>query len=203
MSALQPAREPKSRPAVFLDRDGTLNREIQGAVADPRQLELYPGAGAALARLAGAGFALVCVTNQSALARGWITEAQLAAVHAGLQERLAVQGARLDLILHCPHHPTQGRPPLRTACACRKPAPGLLLEARDRLGLDLSASWMIGDAGRDAEAARRAGVRPILVETGKGRDEHRALREAGAELPPLVADLAAAAVLILAAAQGR
>lgn len=158
-----------SRPAVFLDRDGTLIDEL-GYLDDPERVRLYPGAGKALARLREAGLATVLVTNQSGVARGLFDEARLAQVHARLEQLLAADGARLDLILYCPHHPEIGAPPYRRTCACRKPEPGLFLDARRRLDLDLGRSWAIGDSRRDLEAARRAGVRHVLlVATGKGR----------------------------------
>jgi len=176
--------------AVFLDRDGTLNREV-GYIGDPADLELVPGAPAALERLAAAGFALVVVTNQSAIGRGLYTRAQVDAVHARLEAGLAAAGVRLDGIFVCPHAPDAD-------CDCRKPAPGLFLQARDALGIDLAASWMVGDTVKDMAAARAAGVRPVYVMTGWGERDRPAAMAAG--LPPedVVPDLAAAAARILA-----
>lgn len=191
-------REP--RGAVFLDRDGTLNRELEQPPAHPDELELLPGALAAAARLHRAGFVLVVVTNQSAVARGRVTQAQLHAVHAALRARCAEAGAPLAGVYACPHHPDDGAPPYRRPCACRKPAPGLLLRAARDLNLDLGASWLVGDAARDLEAARRAGVRPLLVRTGKGAAEEQRLREEGAPPPDTATDLGAAAARVL---QGR
>ncbi len=181
------ARAP--RPAVFLDRDGVLTREDEWVLA-AAQVELLPGAARAVARLNAAGLPVIVVTNQSALARGWLDERGLRAIHARLGELLAAEGARLDAIYHCPHHPSEGEGALRTACACRKPAPGMLLRAAREHGLDLARSWMIGDALRDLEAAWTAGARAALVLTGKGAGEvERAVRR-----PDLVAADAAAAV---------
>jgi histidinol-phosphate phosphatase family protein len=176
--------------AVFLDRDGTLNREV-GYIGDPADLELVPGMPAALARLTAAGFALVVITNQSAIGRGLYTRAQVDAVHARLAAELAAAGVRLDGIFVCPHAPDDG-------CDCRKPAPGLFLQARDALGIDLAASWMVGDTVKDMAAARAAGVRPVYVTTGWGERDRAAALAAG--LPPddVVPDLAAAAARILA-----
>ncbi len=188
------------RPAVFLDRDGTLNVEREGALRDPRELELIPGSAEAVARLAQAGFAVVVVTNQSAVGRGWMTLEELAAVHAELLRQLALAGGRVDAIHFCPHHPTEGRGPFRTACACRKPAPGMFLSAIEELDLDPERSWAIGDARRDVEAARAAGLRTLMVATGKGSGEHAALLAAGGDVPPCFADLAAAVDHLLAAA---
>jgi D-glycero-D-manno-heptose 1,7-bisphosphate phosphatase len=150
------------RPAVFLDRDGTLNEE-RSFITRPEALRLLPGVGAALQLLRAAGFACVVVTNQSAIARGLMTEADLARVHDELHRQLAAAGAVLDGIYHCPalgEHPE------------RKPAPGLLLRAAVELHLDLAQSWMIGDSPRDVRAGQRAGCRGcILVRTGKPLEE--------------------------------
>jgi D-glycero-D-manno-heptose 1,7-bisphosphate phosphatase len=181
-----------SRRAVFLDRDGTLNIE-RDQVRTPADLELIPGAIDALNALSAAGYALVVVTNQSARARGLISEEELDAVHASLRATLKASAVELTDILHCPHHPTAGEPPLRTVCDCRKPEPGLLTEAAEKHGLDLSRSWLIGDAARDIEAGRRAGVQTLLVETGKGASERSAFDPA-----MVVADIKAAAERIIA-----
>lgn len=186
------------RPTVFLDRDGTLNREA-GFVTRAADLDVLPGARGALQRLHDAGYRLVVVTNQSGIARGLLDEHDLAEIHERLRELLAREGARLDAILHCPHHPDEGEPPLRCACACRKPAPGLLLEAARRFELDLGSSWIVGDGLRDLEAGARAGLAgAVLVLTGKGRAELAAAPEPGSlRTAP---DLPAAARLILAEA---
>jgi histidinol-phosphate phosphatase family protein len=176
--------------AVFLDRDGTLNHEV-GYIGDPAELALVPGAPAALARLAAAGFALVVVTNQSAIGRGLYTRTQVDAVHARLAAELAAAGVRLDGIFLCPHAPDDG-------CDCRKPAPGLFLQARDALGIDLAASWMVGDTVKDMAAARAAGVRPVYVTTGWGERDRAAALAAGLPQDDVVPDLAAAAARILA-----
>jgi len=186
--------------AVLLDRDGTLT--VEGEWLTRRQdLVLVPGAAAALARLSAAGWKLVLVTNQSAVARGLITPAHLVEIHAELQEQLAARGARLDAIYSCPHHPTEGVGEYRVECECRKPKPGLVLQAARELGLDLPRCWMIGDAARDLEAGWAAGVPGILVATGKGRAEIEGLRERGREPEAFVADLPAAAEWILSRAR--
>ena len=189
--------------AVLLDRDGTLT--VEGEWLTRRQdLVLVPGAAAALARLSAAGWKLVLVTNQSAVARGLITPAQLEEIHAELQERVAAggkrvagRGARLDAIYSCPHHPTEGVGAYKVECECRKPKPGLVLQAARELGLDLPRCWMIGDAARDLEAGWAAGVPGILVATGKGRAEIVRLLERGRGPEAFVADLPAAAEWIL------
>lgn len=188
--------------AVFLDRDGTLIDEL-GFLARPEELRLYPWAAAAVRRLNEAGLAAIVVTNQSGIARGLFGERELAAIHARLAEELAQQGAHLDDVLHCPHHPTEGQPPLRCVCACRKPAPGLVLEAARRHGLDLARSWMIGDSRRDLECGARAGLRgSILVRTGKGAQELAGLA-AGAAPVHVARDVLAAVETLLALDQGR
>lgn len=158
------------RAAVLLDRDGVLTREDEW-VLRPDQVELLPGAARGVRALNDAGVPAIVVTNQSAVARGWIDEDGLAAIHARMHALLAERGARVDLVLHCPHHPTEGVGALRRACECRKPRPGLLLRAAQERALDLRACWMVGDAARDVEAARAAGAHAALVLCGKGRRE--------------------------------
>jgi D-glycero-D-manno-heptose 1,7-bisphosphate phosphatase len=185
------------RRAVFLDRDGTLLDEL-GFLARPEDLVLLPGAAEGVRQLNAAGLCAVVITNQSGIARGLFGEAELAAVHARLESELARAGAHLDAILHCPHHPEEGRGELRRACTCRKPAPGLLHAAAERLGLALEASWIVGDSLRDLEAGRRAGLAGgVLVLTGKGAEERTRLEPGAREL--VAADLPAAVRAILAA----
>jgi histidinol-phosphate phosphatase family protein len=159
------------RPAVFLDRDGVLNDgvpdpdtgELESPLR-PRDVRLRPGAAAAARALAGAGYALVCVSNQPAAAKGKTTVPELQVVHERVLELLAREGVRLDASYLCHHHP-QGRvPELSGPCACRKPAPGMLLAAARDLGLRLGASWMVGDTDADMAAGGAAGCRTVLVE---------------------------------------
>jgi D,D-heptose 1,7-bisphosphate phosphatase len=168
------ARSIRGHPAIFLDRDGTLNIEI-GGVRHPQDLELIPGVAEALIALRNSGFYLVVVTNQSIIARGQASEDDVAAVHRRLESELGKAGAHLDGIYVCPHHPDIGLPgeraDLKIVCDCRKPAIGLVERACRDLSIDRSASWMIGDQTRDVEMARRAGLRSILLLTGAaGRD---------------------------------
>ncbi len=185
------------RPAVFLDRDGPLNRELERAPTRPGELELLAGALAGVARLAQAGFALVVLTNQSAIARGALEFEQLAAVHAELARLLAEAGAALAGIYVCPHHPEQGQAPYRRACSCRKPASGLLERAAFELDLDLAHSWVVGDAERDLAAGECLGIPGVLVLTGKGPAELARLTAAGRAPEHVAAGLAEAAELIL------
>lgn len=140
---------------VFLDRDGTLTRDA-GYTHRLEDYALLPGVPEALARLAAAGFRLAVVTNQSGIGRGLFDEAAYRAFQRRLTEDLAGQGVRLEASFHCPHTPDAG-------CACRKPQPGLLLQARDALGADLRRSWMVGDARRDVEAGLAAGCRAVWL----------------------------------------
>ena len=153
-----------TRRAVFLDRDGTLV-EHYDYITDPSQLALLPNAAKALDRLKARGFALVLITNQSAIARGMITEARLDAIHQRLKALLAEQGAYLDAIYFCPFHPEAAIPRYRRESDHRKPAPGMLLQAAADLHLDLQNSWMVGDDDRDIEAGRNAHCRTILIDS--------------------------------------
>ncbi|MGE3175443.1 MAG: D-glycero-alpha-D-manno-heptose-1,7-bisphosphate 7-phosphatase [Planctomycetota bacterium] len=180
--------------AVFLDRDGTLNREI-GFFGDPDRLELLPGVRPALERLRAAGFALVVVTNQSGIARGYYGERDLAAVHRRMQEQL---GPVLRAFLHCPHHPDEDGP-YGGPCDCRKPAPGLLHRARTLLGVDFEGSYLVGDSARDVLAARGLPLRTVHVRSGKPVERERAaLAAAQFAVDAEVADLPAAVDWILA-----
>lgn len=157
-------------PAVFIDRDGTLSEEV-GYVNHPARLRLLPRSAEAVRLLNQAGIRVVVVTNQSGVARGYFSEEILHAVNAKLVAELKAAGAFLDGLYVCPHHPTEGAPPFRARCDCRKPKPGLLLRAARELGLDLPASYMVGDKSSDILVGKRAGVTPILVLTGYGLGE--------------------------------
>lgn len=184
---------------VFLDRDGTINEEA-GLIADPARLRPIAGAAAAIKRLKAAGAAVAVVTNQSVVARGLIDERGLERVHERLRELLAAEGAAVDMILYCPHHPETHHPEAndpryRRDCSCRKPKPGLLLEAAASAGLSPAACYMVGDSTRDIAAGIAAGCRAtVLLETGfAGKDGE--CPDAASDVT--VADLAAAADWIL------
>jgi D-glycero-D-manno-heptose 1,7-bisphosphate phosphatase len=186
-------RAEARRSAVFLDRDGTLNREI-GHFGDPARVEILPGVPEALRLLEGAGFLLVVVTNQSAIARGIATRSGVDASNARLASLLEGEGVRLQGFYVCPHHPDLTGP-----CACRKPAPGLLFEAARDLGIDLRRSFLVGDKHSDILAGRRAGTRTVLLATGHGREEiDRGPGEEGATPDHVSESLGDAAEWILA-----
>lgn len=152
-------------PTVFLDKDGTLIEDVPYNVA-PDKIRLTNGAAEGLKRLQKAGYRLVVVTNQSGVARGYFPEQALQAVEERLRELLRAHGVVLEGFYYCPHHP-QGKVPRYTRdCQCRKPKPGLLLEAANASGTDLSRSWLIGDILHDIEAGRRAGCRTVLLDNG-------------------------------------
>jgi len=185
-----------SRPAVFLDRDGTLVEELP-YLHDPERLALMPGAAAALSALARAGFALVLVTNQAGVARGLYGEDAVERVHRRLGELLAAGGVALDGVYYCPHHPDGRVAAYARACRCRKPAPGMLEAAAGDLGLDLTASYLVGNDPVDVGAARAAGAAPVFVTTGQA---------AGRPPPPSVPalpSLAAAARAVLETEVGQ
>lgn len=163
-------------PAVFLDRDGTLNEE-RGFLKSADQLELLSSVGPALKKLRDGGYRLVVVTNQPVLARGEATEADLVEIHKRLEWELGKLGTFVDRIYFCPHHPDSGfegeRRELKIDCACRKPGTAMVETACRDLLLDTSRSWMIGDRTIDIEMARRAGLGSVLVATGAGGDDGR------------------------------
>lgn len=185
------------RPGVFLDRDGTINREVD-YLADPELFELLPGVGEGLARLRDAGFGLVVVTNQSGIARGLLDERILAEIHARMARDLAAFGVEIDLALYSPYHPDVGPPAFRAESACRKPGPGMLLEGAARMNIDLRRSWTVGDSLRDIEAGRAVGVQGVLVRTGKGRSQEPRAGSLAGGAPPIVDGFAEAVDHILA-----
>ncbi|WP_243371997.1 D-glycero-beta-D-manno-heptose 1,7-bisphosphate 7-phosphatase [Geotalea sp. SG265] len=164
----------ETKRAVFLDRDGTINveKEYLYRIHDCR---LIPNAAEAVRLLNDAGFLVVVVTNQSGIGRGYYDELQLEALHRHMEQELTRAGARIDAWYFCPHHPDHGTGDYRRECACRKPLPGMLLQAAADLSIDLAASFMIGDKMADVEAGRAAGCRSLLVRTGYGSSEEQFL----------------------------
>lgn len=149
-----------SRRFVLIDRDGTLNVE-KHYLSDPDQLELYPGAGAAVRRLNQLGVGVVVVTNQSGIARGYFDLARLAEIHRRLDELLAAEGAHLDGLYVCPHGPDED-------CACRKPRPGMISQAVADHGFDPARAFVVGDKEVDVELGHGVGAVSFLVRTGHG-----------------------------------
>jgi len=180
------------RPAVFLDRDGTLIEHVH-YLSDPAMVSLLPGAALALKRLRRAGFTTVLVTNQSAIGRGMLAVNRLDEIHTELNRQLALQGATIDGIYYCPDAPkTDDRTVVESPD--RKPGPGMLLRAAAELNLDLGASWMVGDVISDVLAGLNAGCKSILVQTGP---TSQAEAETVAGLAPIAPDLAVSVDLIL------
>lgn len=146
--------------AIFLDRDGTVNRYV-GFLTHIEDMELVKGAAEAIRRINESGYLAVIVTNQPVIARGEVSEQELAEIHRKLETLLGNEGAYVDDIFYCPHHPHKGyageRPEYKIECECRKPKPGLLLQAAEKYHIDLQDSWMIGDGIADMEAGLRAG----------------------------------------------
>jgi D-glycero-D-manno-heptose 1,7-bisphosphate phosphatase len=188
------------RPAIFLDRDGVLNELI----ADPesglgesplrvQDVRLISGAAAAASSLRAAGYALVCVTNQPAAAKAKTTVTEIEAIQRRVAELLRAEGVQIDAWRMCLHHPAGVVAELAGACECRKPAPGMLLDAAAELDIELAASWMVGDSDTDVLAGQAAGCRTMLIE-----HPDSAHKRSGSPSPELVAgDLGEGAALLL------
>ena len=184
------------KPAVFIDRDGTILDEM-GYVVPGAAITLYPFSAPAIVKLTQAGLRVVVITNQGGIALGMYDHAFVDRTHKELDERLARDGARITAWYYCPHHPEGKVPEFTQACECRKPGIAMLEQAARDLQIDLSMSWVVGDQWRDIELARRAGARGILVRTGYGAGLEEKWPE-HLEPPPLVCDdlLAAAEHII-------
>ena len=183
------------RPAVFLDRDGTLLEEA-GYLDRLERLVFFPYAIDSVRALNRGGFAVVIVTNQSGVGRGLYDEAFVRRSHDVVAARLADGGARADGIYYCPHHPEATVAGYKQQCDCRKPAPGLLKRAASELGLDLARSFSVGDKWTDVQVGQAAGARGILVRTGYGRG-NEASTPPGVSPAAIVDNVAAAAAWIL------
>ncbi len=163
------SKQPMNR-AVFLDRDGTVNVEV-GYLSDLSQLRLIPGAGAAIKRLNEKGFKVVLVTNQSGVARGFFPESFVHETHDLLKQMLLQEGAYIDSIYYCPHHPKVGNSHYTKECDCRKPGTGMIDRAAKDLSIDIKKSFVVGDKWSDVELGQRAGAISILVKSGFGPDD--------------------------------
>jgi D-glycero-D-manno-heptose 1,7-bisphosphate phosphatase len=184
------------RVGVFLDRDGTINEEI-GFLKSPDELALIPGAAASIRTLNQRGYATCVISNQSGVARGIVAEEDLVRIHARMHEQLRSEGAHIDRIYYCPHHPREGLPPYNVNCTCRKPLPGMLLQGARELDIDLARSFTVGDRIVDVQAGHAAGTRALLVLTGYGRETVEECRRAGVLPDAIVPNLAAATEYIL------
>ena len=182
------------KPAIFMDRDGTLSHEV-GYVNHLSRFRLLPWTVDAVRLINRSGWLAVVVTNQAGVARGYFPESLIHEVHASLRESLAAGGARLDGLYFCPHHPTVGEPPYRQDCDCRKPRPGMLRRAQADLGIDLARSWVVGDRMGDLELAWKVGARGAMVKTGYGLGELAYDVPRARRAPDLVAEHLLEAVL--------
>lgn len=185
------------RPAVFLDRDGTINEEV-GYLHEVERLSLIPGAAVAIKRLNDHALLAVCISNQSGVARGYHSEDAVLEINTRLEELLWAEGARLDGIYFCPHHPTEGEDPYRIDCGCRKPGTAMIEQAVSDLSIDLARSFLIGDRLTDIETAHNAGVKGVLVLTGYGAEEYAHVHPGYSAVPDHVSrDIAEAVDWIL------
>lgn len=178
-----------------MDRDGVILENRSDYIKSWGEVRFLPGIFAALRRLARSDYAVVMVTNQSAVGRGIISLDEAMVINEGVLTEIAAQGGRVDAVYMCPHRPDEG-------CACRKPAPGLLLKAAQDLELVMARSYVIGDAASDIQAAHAAGAQGILVLTGRGREQAALLSLGGKVNCPVGADLGAAVDYILAQEEG-
>jgi len=173
------------RPAVFMDRDGTISEEV-GYVNHPSRFRLFPYTSEAIRILNNNGWLAIVITNQAGVARGYFSEEVIVKVHDQLQSEL--ENARLDAIYYCAHHPSVGEPPYRFDCDCRKPKPGLINRAAKDFEIDQGVSWMVGDRYGDVELARNAGLRSAFVLSGYGRGEWEYQRHTWEHQPDVVCE---------------
>jgi D-glycero-D-manno-heptose 1,7-bisphosphate phosphatase len=177
----------RKRPAIFMDRDGTLSHEV-GYVNHPSRFRLYPWTVDAVRAINKAGWLAVVVTNQAGVARGYFPESVFEEVQKRLREEVEAGGAHLDAVYACLHHPTLGPPHYRVDCDCRKPRPGMLRRAQAELGADLQRSWVVGDRHGDLQLAWNVGARGALVKSGYGLGELTHLAPGWTRPPDLVAE---------------
>ena len=184
--------------AVFIDRDGTISEEV-GYINHPSRFSLFPYAASAVQHLNENGWLAILVTNQAGVARGYFSEDMIQTVHAVMTADLESNGAKLDAIYYCVHHPSVGEPPYRFDCECRKPKPGLISRAAKDFDIDLNESWMVGDRYSDIELARNAGLKSAFVLSGYGRGEWEHQRASWTEKSDLVAENLLEAVHLIVA----
>ena len=172
-----------SKPAVFLDRDGTIIEEV-GYIDSPDKVQLIAGADQAIKSFRNAGFKIIVVSNQSGVAHGYFDENTVLLINNRVAESLALNGAIIDAFYFCPHHPDIGDLDYRKDCECRKPKPGMLLQAVEEHEIDLSKSIMIGDKYTDVKAGKSLNLISILVLTGFGEEEYQKIRSNGLQPEP-------------------
>jgi D-glycero-D-manno-heptose 1,7-bisphosphate phosphatase len=182
-------------PAVFFDRDGTLNEDV-GYLDRLERLRIYPYATEALRVVSRAGYRIVIVTSQAGIALGFMDEPAVQRIHAHIVERMAEAGVPVDGVYYCPHHPNAKVEQYRVTCDCAKPKPGLLLQAARELDLDLARSFVVGDRWRDLLMGQTVGVRGLLVRTGYGETE-AGVTPAGGRAEAIVANAMEAASWIV------
>jgi D-glycero-D-manno-heptose 1,7-bisphosphate phosphatase len=175
------------RPALFMDRDGTISEEV-GYVNHPARFRVFPYTADAIKLLNENGWLAIVVTNQAGVARGYFAEDVIVQVHDRLRGELEKAAAKLDAIYYCAHHPSVGEPPYRLDCDCRKPKTGLIDRAAADFEIDLGRSWMVGDRYGDLELARNAGLHGALVLSGYGRGEWEYQRASWKLEPEVVAE---------------
>jgi D-glycero-D-manno-heptose 1,7-bisphosphate phosphatase len=191
-----------SRAGVFLDRDGTLNVEIS-FLRTPDELDMIPGAARAVKRLNDLGLVTCVISNQSGIARGYLTEADLEPIHDRLACELAREGAHLDRIYYCPHHPTEGIEPYNVECDCRKPRTGMLRKAILEFDLDPGISYVVGDRVADVQAGLAIGAMTFLVLTGYGKTAEEECRTQGIPVHRIVPSIVEAVDVIAEHYSGR
>ncbi len=184
---------PTTTRAIFLDRDGTLNPDENGYIAKPCDFELYPYSAAAIKLFSDLGFLVFIITNQSGIARGYYSEQDLQAVHTKMERQLVQGGAKVDEILHCPHHPRGSIQELSCGCQCRKPGNLFFRQLQKKYRLRASQSFMIGDKPSDIGFGKNSGMQTILVRTGMGE---QTFLEGDTKADFVVDDLLAAAKLV-------
>jgi len=173
---------------VFLDRDSTINEEVD-FLSSSNDLRLIPGSADAIREANTLGFKVFIITNQSGIARGLLTEDQLTQIHQALLKKLQQHGASITAIYYCPHHPDNGEPPYRMNCDCRKPNTGLLSRAAKEYNVDLKKSFVIGDKMIDVQTGNNIGAKSILVLTGYGKEELDLCRQNNVHIDHVTSDL--------------
>ncbi len=175
------------RPAVFIDRDGTISEEV-GYVNHPSRFRVFPYSAEAVRILNEKGWLAIVITNQAGVARGYFSEDVILRIHDQLKRDLQNGSAQLDAIYYCAHHPSVGEPPYRLECDCRKPKTGLIEQAARDFDIDMEASWMAGDRYSDVELARNAGLRSACLLRGYGRGEWESQSQSWKHQPELVCE---------------